>query len=146
MISDEMLFRLLMRTDACLRRQRVPEASEEALRHPGFGSVLDALEKLGPSSQRQLVVLTRLRQPTVSESLRLMAEEGLVSRRTDESDARSTVLELTEKGRELQRQLKLQRKKLAQRVFSGISEEEKQMLYTILRKMEYTITEGDEQE
>ena len=73
--------------------------------------------------------------PAVTGILNNMEQKGLVQRVTNPEDARSKVLLVTEKGRELNTQLATWRGKMDQLLTEGMMEEEKTILAVLLKKM-----------
>lgn len=73
-----------------------------------------------------------LSKPTVSDVLRLLEEKSLVSRHTDASDGRKSILRLTEKYAELEFSLKQAAEQTEEILLQGMTDEEKQQLNRLL--------------
>jgi DNA-binding MarR family transcriptional regulator len=80
---------------------RLVRAIRRRVGHPAGIRILALLDELGPQGVTQLAAADRSSQPTVSGAVRLLEEQGLVSREADDSDARRSVVRLTEAGRNL---------------------------------------------
>ena len=72
----------------------------------------------------------------MSELLGKLEKKGFVSRRQSEKDRRSTLVSLTEEGEQQVLQYKAGRERVYKGIMRGLSEEEKQQLFVILKKME----------
>jgi DNA-binding MarR family transcriptional regulator len=66
---------------------------------PARLSALSVLVFSGPKTISELAGLERVKVPTMSKLVTAMEEEGLVSRRPHENDARSVIVSATAKGR-----------------------------------------------
>ena len=64
-----------------------------------------------------------------------MEEKGLVSRSVSEHDARQKLITLTEKGAELQEQLHRAFHETEELMMSGLSEEEREVLFACLERV-----------
>jgi len=86
-------------------------------------------------TQLELAKRSHVTPPTVSVTLQKMEHDGLITRLTDESDQRQMRVSLTEKGRALEIANHQKAKKTEEEILSALTEEEKQSLYDILKKM-----------
>ena len=86
-------------------------------------------------TQLDLVHATHLKAPTVSVSLQKMERDGLVLRRQDQEDLRATRVFLTDKGRELDRQIIGKIMEQDSEVEKCLTEEEKEIILKLLRKI-----------
>jgi len=86
-------------------------------------------------TQLDLVHATHLKAPTVSVSLQKMERDGLVLRRQDQEDLRATRVFLTDKGRELDRQIIGKIMEQDSEVEKCLTEEEKEIMLKLLRKI-----------
>ena len=105
---------------------------------------------LSPSLARALTVLFRhgaMRLSGLADHLRIaarsatevaddLASRGLAERRPDPDDRRATLLVLTDKGRETAESIKAARRKEGEKVFSGLTAEERDELGRLLRKLQ----------
>ena len=81
-----------------LLRRVSREDSKQAV-SPARMSALSVLVFTGPKTMSELAVMERVKVPTMSRLVAAMEEEGLVTRRPHEADARSVVLNATAKGK-----------------------------------------------
>jgi DNA-binding MarR family transcriptional regulator len=65
------------------------------------GSVLGRLDREGTSSIGDLALAERVRSQSMTQTIADLEGDGLVSRRPDPGDGRRTLIELTERGREV---------------------------------------------
>ena len=118
-----------------------------SLRHAAQESM--AQWDITPSQARALRVIARLgalRPSELSEHLRIAARsvteviddleaKQLVGRRPDPKDRRATLVELTERGRQLGEQMRGARGAQAERLFDRLSKTDRSELARILRKL-----------
>ncbi len=86
-------------------------------------------------TQLQLVNLTHLTAPSISVALSKMESEGFVRRVADEKDMRQVRVYLTDKGREHNSFIIKQCRETEEIMLNNISEQEKQEICEILRKI-----------
>ena len=88
--------------------------------------IMYTLAKAGCAlSQNELLSSVNLSQPAVSRMLKRMEAKGLVARRPSLEDGRSSQIELTETGRQLQRQMGREHgKQVAAALTERLTEEE----------------------
>lgn len=89
--------------------------------HPGHKLVLFELGSAGPCTQAQLAAATGFEPPTITLSIRQLADAGLVTRRPSPTDRRATLVELSEKGRALLPELQAAWSRLAEQTVAGFT-------------------------
>jgi DNA-binding MarR family transcriptional regulator len=89
--------------------------------HPGHKLVLFELDAAGPRTQAQLAAATGFEPPTITLSVRQLQEAGLVIRRPSPTDRRATVVELSDKGRELLPELKAAWARLGEQTVAALA-------------------------
>lgn len=97
--------------------------------------IMRALAREDGVSQLHLTTVTHLKAPTVSVTLKRMAEEGLVKRETDPMDLRMTRVYLTEQGKAHNRAVCERLHNLDQELMQGFSKEETEALRIFLERM-----------
>lgn len=101
-VLDELVcFDLYAASRAMTQRYR-PLLEEHGITYPQY-LVVVVLGGAGPRSIKQLAGTLRLDHATLTPLLRRMEESGLLRRERDPADARSSVLDLTGRGREVLR-------------------------------------------
>ena len=140
MVSDEKLFRMMIRANAFMRRSPHLAGGEQSgtFSQPqkGFSAILDILAENPGITQARTAELSRMRQQSVSEALSSLEHRGYLVRTPSEKDKRVFLLSLTEEGKTAQKESFRQRQELAKSFFSVLTEEEKENLYHILQKLE----------
>lgn len=136
-----------------LLRAHIESALEENFRShrltgTGFG-VLSALIRAGDPhrlNQRDLVEAVHLSPGTVSLRIDQLEVDGLVRRMADPEDRRSTLVELTDRGREVFDRVAPGHLVLQQRLVASLTDAEQRQLIELLRRLlvgfEPAATEG----
>jgi DNA-binding MarR family transcriptional regulator len=88
------------------RRLRQEAAGAGAELSPTAASTLATVERHGPLTPSKLAEIERIKRPTVTRTLRVLAEAGLVDRAPDPVDGRSSLVSVNGAGRERLRRLR----------------------------------------
>jgi DNA-binding MarR family transcriptional regulator len=106
-------------------------------------SLFRILSEVGDSALRltQLADAVGLSQPTVSLHVQALERNGLIVRSQDESDSRSSLIQLTDKGRQVWGMVEDLRESVFGQVFAGWSEEEVRTLSRLLVRLRDEIAE-----
>jgi DNA-binding MarR family transcriptional regulator len=88
------------------RRLRQEAAGAGAELSPTAASTLATVERHGPLTPSELAEIERIKRPTVTRTLRVLAEAGLVDRAPDPVDGRSSLVSVNGAGRERLRRLR----------------------------------------
>ena len=102
--------------------------------HTGQGAIISALGECGPCSQKDLAEYRHVSAATISVMLRRMENGGLVVRSQSE-DGKHNEISLTEQGEELCEALSRDMDGEPERIFAGLSEEDKLAAQRIFRKI-----------
>ena len=94
--------------------------------HTGQGSIISALGERGPSSQKELAEYRHVSAATISVMLRRMENSGWIVRGQSE-DGKSNQISLTAEGQALSAALNQDMVGEPERVFAGLSEEDKRV-------------------
>ena len=108
--------------------------------HPGHKLLLLELELAGPCSQAQLAEATGYEPPTITLSVRQLESAGLVVRRSSPTDKRATIVELSDKGRQLLPKLKAAWRGLAQQTVAGLTSTPVDVLTSVLSDLANSLT------
>ena len=106
--------------------------------YEGRGSqkrILIMLLEAGAITQRALTERLGIQPGSVSEVLAKLEKGGLILRRENTADRRTTDVLLTEQGQILAKEAAEQRKKRHEEMFSCLTEEEKDKLLALLQKV-----------
>ena len=95
-------------------------------------------------TQVELARAAGLTSPSVSSALNKMENDGLVKRVPDAKDRRKVYVFITEKGRELDKEIIGRCIGLEKAMLRGISDEERETLMSILRRMLCNLLEEEE--
>jgi len=97
--------------------------------------VLDCIWKENATSPKQIAELLMLENSTVSGVLERMEKKMLIIRNISKEDRRYIQVELTDKGRDLEKDVVAVVKAFNQEVFSTMSAKEEEALKELLRKL-----------
>ena len=92
--------------------------------HTGQGAIIAALGVCGPCSQKELAEYRHVSAATISVMLRRMEKSGYIQRSVSE-DGKCNLISLTEQGWDMYRTLLRDRQGESERVFAGLSAEER---------------------
>jgi DNA-binding MarR family transcriptional regulator len=120
-------------------RRRIQQAVTRRLRahrlNPQRFWMLVNLREAPGVSLRELAGRLQMDEPTASRIVASLSRRRLVSTRRDALDRRRSSLELTREGRELARRVSPIAQEVRRAVEAGFSEEEKQTLRRLLRRV-----------
>ena len=102
---------------------------------PSHGGILATLFKLGECTMTDISNSIHRDRSTVTALVNKLTKLGYISSRKDSKDSRSTIIFLTEKGRELEPRFKEISQKLYDIEYRGISESDKEVFEKILKKI-----------
>lgn len=128
------VFRALKRV-MMLYRQHAFQAFSRIGVHPGQAACLFALRGEEGLSQRELAQRLFVSAPTVTGIVQKMERAGLVGRQPDPHDQRLMRIRLTERGREVAKQLAESFAAQAESMFEGIAPEELAALSRLLARV-----------
>ncbi len=120
--------------------------AEGVMSQQGARLVMSVLAISDGINQRELVEMTHLRPPTVSVILKRMVSEELAELRVDENDMRVTRAYLTEKGRTVDRENIMRIKAVDAEGLRGITEEESEILMSLLKRIRENLLMGERTE
>ena len=98
--------------------------------HRGQGRILTALKKMSGVNQRELAFILDIRPQSLGELLQKLEQNCYITRKIDENDKRSLIVELTEKGKNL----KFQRPNYDS-IFKCLNETEQKNLINYLKNI-----------
>ncbi|NMA37019.1 MAG: MarR family transcriptional regulator [Papillibacter sp.] len=104
-------------------------------KYQGQGRILILLQHREMMTQRELAEVTQRRAATLSEQLETMERAGLIIREKSTDDKRNVDVRLTDKGRQAAVDAEKDRKEIADLLFSGLEQEEKERFYETLLKL-----------
>ena len=111
----------------------------------GYGRVLDVLSQNDGLSQREIAELLNIRPQSASEAIASMEGQGLIEKRANEQDKRSSLIYITQAGRQRQIDLRNERVENARRIFEPLTDQEKETLLELLNKAASSLQENKEE-
>ena len=136
-MSDLELMRLLnaaFRAEGRLNHQG-PEAGTLPPRHKGHGRILATLRNQGELTQRELADRLDIRPQSLTTALLNLEKAGLIRRRTNESDRRETLVQVTPEGVARCGEIEAIRGRTAETMLADLTPEEKETLAGLLRRI-----------
>ncbi|TGD94270.1 MarR family winged helix-turn-helix transcriptional regulator [Methylobacterium nonmethylotrophicum] len=102
--------------------------------------VLMIVSSQGPSSVTEISEIAVTKMSTMAKIIQRMTAQDLVSTRQSPDDARTTIVTITESGREVIQQIRKKVSRLSDRAFDGLSKSELELLNNIVSKIHYNLT------
>ena len=127
------------------RRRHHQTPNGDKPRFWGYSRVLDVLSKNDGLSQREIAELLNIRPQSASEAIASMVGQGLIEKRANEQDKRSSLIYITQAGRQRQIDLRNERIENARRIFEPLSDREKETLLELLNKAASALQENKEE-
>jgi DNA-binding MarR family transcriptional regulator len=125
-----------MRLARRLRNERNPDNSLGV----GSISVLGLLLRHGESTVGQLAAHERVQPPSMTRTVSWLVEEGYAVRRPSETDGRSTLVEISDRGRDILLADRRRRDAWLARQLKDLSPEERELLRGIVPLIEKLAT------
>ncbi len=107
--------------------------------YPGQPFMLFALYNKDGQSQKDLAEKLGIRPPTITKMVKRMGKSGLIERKQDTEDQRVSRVYITEKGREICKEINKVRKIIEAESFSNFTEEELILLRRLLMQMRHNL-------
>ena len=102
---------------------------------PSYGDVLYTINQKGVVNLNDLCRLTNKDKSTVSIIVNALGKAGYVTKEKDKNDGRSVCIELSEKAAEHADRMMDISDRLREKLFSNMSEEEKEISFLLLNKI-----------
>lgn len=97
--------------------------------------ILLTISRNGEIVQKQLSEIFSVSPQSMSEALSKLENDGYITRNKNQLDKRKTIVSLTPAGREQSDRIAQKMRSQAHRFLEPLSPEEKQTLYTLLKKL-----------
>nr|WP_216673844.1 MarR family transcriptional regulator [Saccharibacillus endophyticus] len=117
-------------------RRDYNESLREINLYVGQDNLLCRLWESDGITQMQLCEHLKCEPPTVTNMVKSLEQNGFISRKRDQQDARVMRIYLTEKGRDLQASVKLKWKQQQDKLLHSFSPEERLALRDVMDRME----------
>jgi DNA-binding MarR family transcriptional regulator len=111
--------------------------------HPGQEVILFDLDAHGPRTQVQLAIASGCEPPTITGSVRRLESAGLVVRRPSPTDGRATIVELSDRGRELMPELRSAWRQLGERTVTHLEHSSPEQLTAVLTELAAALRRAD---
>ncbi|BBA95882.1 putative MarR family transcriptional regulator [Actinacidiphila reveromycinica] len=105
-------------------------------------SALARIRQYGPIRLGELAALEQIAAPTLTRTVRPLAEAGLIGKEPDPSDGRSWLVSIHEEGRALIDRIRRERAELLARRMARLTAEQREALDRALPVLEELLTEG----
>lgn len=102
---------------------------------PSYGDILFVLDRKGPLSLQELAKYTIKDKSTISLVVQRLESEGYITKEKQEDDARYVRLALTPKARSLRPALLSISSEMNAKMFQGLTEDEKSLLFNLIGKV-----------
>lgn len=145
MILEHEMMKCVIRIASGGRRRLLHPPKENGARFFGYGHILDLLTQNEGLSQREISEALNIRPQSASEAITSMESQGLVEKRANEQDKRSSLIYITQEGRDRQIAIREERICNAKRIFAPLTDEEKETLFALLNKTTAALQENKEE-
>lgn len=102
---------------------------------PSHGDILWALFTHGDLPMKKLAEIINRDKSTITALVNKLIEFGYVERKTHESDLRSNIISLTEKGKAVQKDFRQVSDSLRKKAYQGLTDEEMETLMRLLTRV-----------
>ena len=110
--------------------------------HPGQEIVLLELDAHGPRTQIQLAIGCECEPPTLTQVAQKLEAAGLITRQPSTSDARATIVSLTERGQALIGPLRERWERLAEATVAGLTTTSGETLIDVTADLARSLSAG----
>lgn len=128
-----------MRKFQHLHRKQLQQIMEKEGLFWGQPPILEEIQKKGYCTQKELVDILKVSPPSIATSIKRLVKNGYLLKEVSQTDQRCTRVSISPKGNEICNRCRLAFDEMDQKVFKGISEDEKQFLYDILLTLTHNI-------
>lgn len=139
------IMKTIARITSCGRRRHHQPADADKPKFWGYGRILDVLSESDGLSQREIAELLDIRPQSASEAIASMESQGLVEKRINAQDKRSSLVYITQAGRDRQIALRNDRIENARRIFEPLADDEKNTLLELLNKVATALEDNKEE-
>ena len=139
------IMKCMMRIASGGRRRPPHPHKHSTQKSRGYGHILDVLSKNDGLSQREIAEILNIRPQSASEAIASMEGQGLVEKKSNEMDKRSSLVYITKEGRDRQIALRNDRIENARRIFEPLTDSEKETLLSLLNKAAAALQENKEE-
>ncbi|MCD7036519.1 MarR family transcriptional regulator [Metabacillus sp. GX 13764] len=132
-MNNQLIIHEFFQKYRCITKQANSRLQQHDLYNAQW-SILYILDRFGPLSQTDIWRYLNVEAPTITRTLTRMEDCGWITRTTG-ADKRERIIQLTEKAKILIPEVKETTDKFEQDMLQNLSQEEKEMLFHLLKKM-----------
>lgn len=103
---------------------------------PSFGDVLAVLSEKQPVSMKELAETTRRDKSTITNTVKLLENNGYIKRMPAKNDKRVVLLTLTDRANDALQHVTSSTQKVQKQMFRGLGRREVEFLSDLLEKIE----------
>ena len=132
-----------LRLDVARLARRLRQEAGAGL-SPSLTAALATIERRGPLTPSELAVRERVQRPTVTRVLTRLEEDGLISRAADPSDRRSSLVSVSDQGRELLAVMRTRKDAFLAQRLAALDDADREALARAAAIVERMLEEGGE--
>lgn len=136
----------LVKSILTLNRQYVYKKMGKVTVYPGQPIIIKTIVENEGISQKDLSEICYKRPATITTMIQKMETQGFIKRVQDENDKRIIRLYITEKGMQFHKECSSISKNIIERNFKGVTEEELECIYNVLKKIKKNIETEEREE
>lgn len=129
----------LMRKFQLLHRQQLQQIMVNEGIFWGQLPILEEIRKKGCCTQKELVDTLQVSPPSITTSIKRLEKKGYLQKEISQSDQRCTHISITPKGNDICIRCRNKFDEMDEKVFAGVSDNDKQLLYNILLTLKHNI-------
>lgn len=126
-----------------LHRKEVQSVIDEYELYHGQLPILETIKNNDGCTQNKLVELIHVSAPSMTNSIKRLEKNGLVTKSIDPNDNRRSVIHITSKGIEVSSKCRSKFDEADRKTFKNLSAEELEQLHAILKKLISNLKEED---
>ena len=111
---------------------------------PSLTAALATVERHGPLTPSELALRERVQRPTVTRVLARLEESGLLTRAADPADRRSSLVSVSDEGRELLAVMRTRKDAFLAQRLSALDEDDREALARAAAILERMLQDGGE--
>lgn len=136
----------LLKSILTLDRQYIYKKMGKIAVYPGQPIIIKTIAENEGISQKDLSKICYKRPATITTMIQKMENQGFIKRVQDDKDKRIIRLYMTEKGRQFHDECRNVSIDLIDRNFKGVTEEELDCVYNVLKKIRKNVETGEREE
>ncbi|GLO64776.1 MarR family transcriptional regulator [Oceanobacillus kimchii] len=127
-------FVVIMKASRTLEEITKKDIKKHGMRTSDF-TILEALYHKGKQTIREISEAVLINTGSITYVIDKLENNGLLTRSSNPDDRRAVYIEITDKGKEIMDDIFPKHQRVIEELFDGISEEEKQTVIDVLKKV-----------